>query len=223
MSSGTQNDPIGGRREERPHAPHNVEEALQQALAHARDAAAEALLAARCLLDAACIALYREPARLSAEEARTRIDVGDARLALAAMARGLDELSASLRSDAAAPVPDAVMQAILDALDVEIGRWEQRSRQDGDARGVLRAFLGLREILWEFGVRPADEGPRTASKAEAAPENADWRGSRERIASALQKATAEAAAATSTAAAAASATSEAPNRGPRVQRVEVRG
>jgi len=227
MSSSSPNEDVSTNRAGRTNAPRSVEEALQQALAHARDAASEGLLAARSLLDAACIALYREPAALSVEEARTRIDVSDARLALAAMARGLDELASRVRAGVTMPASDGVMQAILDALDAEIGRWEQRSRQDSDARGVLRAFLGLREILWEFGVRPGEEGARRERRADPGPDPVTWRSSRDHIASALRKATAEATAAASKAAgpSAADATGagDAPNRSPRVQRIEVRG
>ena len=57
---------------------------------------------------------------------------------------------------ATAPAQGPLVQAIIEALDAEIARWEARSRDDADARAVLRAFLGLREILWEFGMRPAD-------------------------------------------------------------------
>jgi hypothetical protein len=160
----------------------SVEEALQQALAHTRAAACEGLLAARCLLDAASLALYGEPA------ARTGDGAGEARLALAAMARGLDELATLARGQTAASVPDGVMQALLGALDAEIGRWEQRSREDRDARGVLRAFLGLREILWEFGVRAADDPPAATPMADSDAGEVHWQGSEERIAAALRRA-----------------------------------
>ncbi|MDZ7632890.1 MAG: hypothetical protein U5K74_16510 [Gemmatimonadaceae bacterium] len=36
---------------------------------------------------------------------------------------------------------------------------EMRARHDPEARAVLRAFLGVREILWEFGLRPRAEAP----------------------------------------------------------------
>ena len=40
-------------------------------------------------------------------------------------------------------------------------RWEERARDDSDARSVLRAYLGMREILWELGVRSSK--PRTGA------------------------------------------------------------
>ncbi|MGH7286571.1 MAG: hypothetical protein ACREI8_00945, partial [Myxococcota bacterium] len=48
-----------------------------------------------------------------------------------------------------------------------IARWEERARQDGEARAVLRAFLGVRELLWEFGIRRPDEpaAPRAERRA----------------------------------------------------------
>ena len=60
--------------------------------------------------------------------------------------------------------PEPLLASIAEALDIEIARWEKRARDDLDARAVLRAFLGLREILWEFGVRP---GRRNARSADA--------------------------------------------------------
>ena len=47
-------------------------------------------------------------------------------------------------------------------LEAEIERWEARAGDDPEARAVLRAFLGLRELLWEFGIRPS--GSRTGSE-----------------------------------------------------------
>ena len=130
--------------------PGSVEEALTRAQAHTRAALGEALAAARALLDAACLAASGESA--------------DAHRGLAALGQGLDDLSARLSSRGGRVVPERLLGAILDALDAEIARWEERSRDDSDARAVLRAFLGLREILWEFGLRrDGDEPPSPAS------------------------------------------------------------
>jgi hypothetical protein len=58
------------------------------------------------------------------------------------------------------------MNAVLQALDQEITRWQERSLTDVEARAVLRTFLGLREILWEFGVRPSETSePRAPTRA----------------------------------------------------------
>ena len=54
---------------------------------------------------------------------------------------------------------DDVGALILDALETEIARWESLSRQDEEARSVLRAFLGLREFLWEMGIRSKTPPP----------------------------------------------------------------
>ena len=91
----------------------------------------------RALLDAAALASAGTPSEAS------RLFGPPARL--------LDELAAQLGGGA--QLPSSVLAAIAEALDVEIARWEQRAREDADARAVLRAFLGLREVLWEFGVR----------------------------------------------------------------------
>jgi hypothetical protein len=159
-------------------SPATVEQALAESLQHARQAIAEGLLAARSLLDAASIAINGKPAILEAGETRGATDL---RLVIATLARGLDELIDAARSSDA-DLPQPVVDAILGALDTEILRWEQRSRTDPDARAVLRAFLGLREILWELGLRgrdgedqqesrrkdPAEDRPADASSARRA-------------------------------------------------------
>ncbi|MDJ0851442.1 MAG: hypothetical protein QNK04_23955 [Myxococcota bacterium] len=120
-----------------------MEEALLRARHHGRNAAAEALCAARAVLDAAALATRGEPAASHPWFARA--------------SQLLDELAAELGAGGA--MAQALLEAVAEALDVEIGRWEARARQDPEARAVLRAFLGLREVLWEFGVRPGDKRP----------------------------------------------------------------
>jgi hypothetical protein len=60
-----------------------------------------------------------------------------------------------------------VLATLLDAIDQQIDLWEARSRSDPDARRVLRAFLGLREIIWEF--RPSEPRRPAATKKEPGP------------------------------------------------------
>jgi hypothetical protein len=162
--------------------PESVEQALREALDHARNAMAEGLLAGRSLIDAACLAIFGEPARLTPDAAR---DASDARVAFAAMARGMDELAGKVRStDPMTAANETMMRTMLDALDAEIGRWERQSAHDADARAVLRAFLGLREILWEFGLRRAEPAapPTSASRPEpAASPAADQGGATPRV------------------------------------------
>lgn len=118
--------------------PASAEEALARARQHARRALREAVAALRALLDAGSLAAVGAPAGR-----QPGLDV---------LARGLDELAGVL--DPAGPGPAApLVEAVADALDQEIGRWESRAARDPEARAVLRAFLGLREILWEFGIR----------------------------------------------------------------------
>jgi hypothetical protein len=139
--------------------PESVEEALAQARVHGRAATAEALAMVRALLDAASLGVSGEPSQ--------------AHRLLGPLASLLEDLSAHLDRDAGA-TPAPILDAISEALDVEIARWEQRAGDDSDARAVLRAFLGLRELLWEFG--PAEERPRQAPD----PPRADPRARRSR-------------------------------------------
>jgi hypothetical protein len=154
---------LGGR----PKPPETVEEALARALVHGRNALAESLLAGRSLLDAASIGLTGQAATATTPGDHS----GEASRALARAAHALDGLSQRIRVES----PDSgqsLVQALLDALDVEIARWEARARQDQDARAVLRAFLGLRELLWELGMRPSDEGQQAAPRDPDAKEQA---------------------------------------------------
>ena len=138
-----------------------VEDGLRRAWQHLGRAALESLEAARALLEAALRASGLHsvaPDSLAAE-----------------IGRSLDGLIASLEEGRAFQLPEALVEPLSRALEAEIARWESRSRTDPDARPVLRAFLGLREILWEFGVRsPSRSEQQTPPPrhAEAAPEPA---------------------------------------------------
>lgn len=118
-------------------APQSVDEALARALRHGKAAAAEVLAAVRALLNAISLA--------------TRGCATDEDPLLGPVAQFLEDLEAQLATDRGAP--PAVLSALADALDAEIARWEERAQNDSEARAVLRAFLGVRELLWEFGVR----------------------------------------------------------------------
>lgn len=150
-------DPRGPKRSENPPgagqsaAPdsgkgESLEDALSRARGHAHAAVSEALAASSALLDAASLASSGELAK----------DNG----MLASGARALE----GLRNQLGGPDRESVhlIRSIAEALDAEIARWEDRARDDSDARSVLRAFLGLRELLWEFGVR-AGEPSATAT------------------------------------------------------------
>jgi len=121
--------------------PRSADEALANAARHARAALAETLAALHALLDAASLAASGEPA--------------ESRRLLGPLARTLEGLAADLEG-AGRESPLPLLAAIAEALDAEIARWETRARDDADARAVLRSFLGLRELLWEFGVRRPD-------------------------------------------------------------------
>ncbi len=129
----------GGAPPVGPEIPDSAAEALGRAAAHARLAAAETLRALRALADAGALAAGGGPL---AEDTT-----------LGLVARSLDELASTLAAGADG-AGSGVLRAVAEALDAEIARWEERAREDSDARAVLRAYLGLREILWELGVRP---------------------------------------------------------------------
>jgi len=136
-------------------AGENAAEALARARKHAHAAIAEALDAIRALLDASSLALSGEPSTLTT--------------ALRPIARILDALRAEFEAGAAAGEAAALLRSIAEALDAEIARWQARAEADAEARAVLRAFLGLRELLWEFGIRRESD---PAEHAESAPRGA---------------------------------------------------
>ena len=125
----------------------SVEEALRRAAVHARTAVAETIAALRALLDAVALVATNGPAKSSD--------------GLASLARIHDEHEEQIAptNETTRPASAALLSALAEALDEEIARWEQRARRDPEARAVLRAFLGLRELLWEMGVRPEQQTP----------------------------------------------------------------
>lgn len=133
----------GGRNGE---SDASVRQALERAVEHAQLALSEGVASARALLDAASIGVSGGPAKDHAK--------------LSELAWALDRISAALSGEAPT-LRAAALNSLLAAVDREVARWEIRSRSDQDARAVLRAFLGLREILWEMGVRPGEAKPGT--------------------------------------------------------------
>jgi hypothetical protein len=119
--------------------PESAAEAVARARRHAHAAIAEALAAARALLDASSLALNGEASASNA--------------LLGPIARILEGLRAEFDENAATGETATLLRSIAEALDAEIARWETRAETDPEARAVLRAFLGLRELLWEFGIR----------------------------------------------------------------------
>ena len=111
------------------------DEALGRARSHLQRAFLEALEAAMALLEAASM-VRRDPH-------------ADGSL-VSEIARGLDRAVRELRAAGRIDLPPGLLDPLEKALDVEIARWEARSKQDSDARPVLRAFLGLRELLFEI-------------------------------------------------------------------------
>ena len=132
-------------------APTRPTEALAEARQHAQRAAAESAAALRALLDAAALASYGETAAAGR---------------LAPLAEALERIAAWLHPEGEES-GEAVLRALADGLDAEIARWEAKSREDPEARSVLRAFLAVREVLFEMGTRFARKD------ASAPSENAD--------------------------------------------------
>lgn len=190
------NDPSGNRPPSAGNRPRNapptsIEEAMGRARLHSRAALSEALAAAHALLDAASLGVRGEAAGSHG--------------ALGQLSRALEQASLQLSEDNGR-LAGPVVEAILDALEAEISRWEKRSADDSEARAVLRAFLGLREILWEFGIRRHDGAPSTpASESTSPPDSKDVAGG----AAGGRRARSNVA--------------ESPRTGRRVQRVQVQG
>ena len=90
---------------------------------------------------------------------------------LGPVAKILERLTAELNGDMGRETA-ILLDSISEALDTEIARWEDRARDDVEARAVLRAFIGLRELLWEFGVRRESEGNDSDATSRRAPRKA---------------------------------------------------
>lgn len=130
----------------------SVRQAVERAAHHARLALLESVASSRALLDAASIAV-------SGESAQTHPRLSE-------FAQALDQVSDALSGDSSS-LGSAALVTLQKAIDSEISRWETRSQTDTDARAVLRAFLALREFLWELGVRPKTaERDRAVDKRE---------------------------------------------------------
>jgi hypothetical protein len=142
----------------------SVEEALGRAHRHTRHSLSEGLAAAASFIEAVSIAVGGESSESHHALTRLadRIEVWR------------DEMT---RQGGRLSLPLA--EGLLNALDAEVARWEVRAREDSDARAVMRAFLGLREVLWELGVRhPPAPGsdPRMPSERNADPARSASRG-----------------------------------------------
>jgi hypothetical protein len=144
--------------------PDTVEEALGRSLEHARSSASEALMAARLLLDALSILLANEPVARHAEHNSP----------IGYLASSIERWAGSLRPPEPNPnSPD--FPAVLRAVEDEIERWAGRAQDDPDARTVLHAFLGMREILWELDAAPERRNvrkPARSSRASSVPRSA---------------------------------------------------
>ena len=129
--------------------PETAPEALAQARRHAHSALSETLAAIRALIDVASLTLTGAPSQ--------------SHPLLGPVARVLDGICAELDAGTAGESL-LLLRSIAEALDSEIARWEDRAENDVEARAVLRAFLGIRELLWEFGVRREPKTSETSGR-----------------------------------------------------------
>jgi hypothetical protein len=141
-------------RQDDPDPPESAAEALARARTHTHAAIAEALAAVRALLDASSLAM-------SGESSASNTVLGP-------IARILEGLRAEFDESATTGEAAALLRSIAEALDAEIARWETRSESDPEARAVWRAFLGLRELLWEFGIRRESDADGSGATSKPA-------------------------------------------------------
>ncbi len=138
-------------RQRREEPPATVEEALERARLHGQTAAAELAAALSALLDAGAL---MASGKVASETAAGPLHAG-----LAEIRRMIEP--ERIRDG------ESLLRVVAESLDAEISRWEQRSQEEPEGRAVLRAFLGVRELLWELGVRSGAPGPEPSSGAEA--------------------------------------------------------
>lgn len=140
-----------------------LDEAVSRARKHLLTAWTEGIEAAQALLEAAGIATDR------AGSTSGRATQPSAPPASDPLRAGLDDLMSALRRAGLLQPPPALMQALSEALEREVRRWEARSRSDPEARLVLRAFLVLRELAWELGMsRETPDAGRSTPPTDAA-------------------------------------------------------
>ncbi len=144
-----------------------VQEAIARARTHLRNATREGLEAARALVEAAL-------------HAGGASEFGQGSLP-AELRRALDNLFDSLGQDRLFTMPKALAEPLYRALDAEIGRWEKRSESDETARRVLRAFLALRELLWELGMQRDQDEQDAGDSPWPKPKEANPPSSRRRV------------------------------------------
>lgn len=122
----------------------SIDASLHRARQHFQRALVEALEAGLALLEAGAAA---------------RRDPGANGALLQDLAQAIEAAIRPLRDAGRFEVPRGLLDPLEQALETEIARWEARSRTDPGARPVLRAFLGLRELVWEITRRSAPPAP----------------------------------------------------------------
>jgi hypothetical protein len=136
-------------------------DAIERARRHLRNAVREGLEASRALVEAAMFS-----GDLDSKSPGSRSGGGFT----AEIRTALDAWISTLDGDDPFRMPESISGPLHRALQVEIDRWEKRSAEDDSARPVLRAFLGLRELLWELGMR--ETASNTGADKKKPPETA---------------------------------------------------
>ncbi len=136
----------------------DVEQALQRARTHLQNSSLEGLEAVRALAEAA---VHASGQTMDSTDSLTGQIQGQ-----------IEDLISTLRGNASFVMPRAIADPLSQAVDAEIRRWEERAKDDPDARLVLRAFLGMRELLWEFSKRGDGPPGPVASRPKRPPETA---------------------------------------------------
>jgi hypothetical protein len=123
-----------------------VDQALQRARMHLRNSMLEGLEGLRALLEAVAHASGQTSASTDSLIGQIQTQIED--------------LISMVRDRASFVLPKIVLLPLNEAVETEIKRWQERAKHDPDARLVLRAFLGMRELIWEFShPRGGADGP----------------------------------------------------------------
>ena len=136
----------------------DVDRALERARAHLRKSMLEGLEGIRALLEAA---VHASGGAMPTTDSLT-----------GALQTQIEELISTLRHSASFAMPRVVVEPLSEAVEAEIRRWEERAKNDPDARLVLRAFLGMRELIWEFSNHRAGTRDQAGKETKHSPPKA---------------------------------------------------
>jgi hypothetical protein len=143
-----------------------VDEALQRVRKHLRNSTLEGAQAISALIEAT---MHASDLKSVAADSM-----------IGQIQQQLEDWITVLEGGSSFSMPRALTEPLVAAVDAEIKRWERRSQTDPDARLVLRAFLRMRELLWEIGMRSPEQKTPSSSMHEA-PAPKDVGSTRDRV------------------------------------------